>query len=164
MRLLIIRHATAVPSGTDGVEDDERPLTPRGRKRFRAAAGGLARLMDRPDVILTSPLPRAAETAEIAARAFGKLEPRHERALAGGGTEAIINVLRRQPRDATVAIVGHEPVLSQLLARLLGSGRAERFTFKKGGVALVELPTEGRSAGRLVWFLRPRILRNLNSD
>jgi phosphohistidine phosphatase len=73
-------------------------------------------------------------------------------------------VLRRQPGDATVAIVGHEPTLSQLLARLLGSGRAERFAFKKGGAALVELPTEGRSAGRLIWFLRPRILRDLAED
>lgn len=164
MRLLLIRHAIAVPTGTAGVDDDERPLTSRGRKRFRAAARGLARIMDRPDLLLTSPLPRAAETAEIAADAFGKVEPRHERALARGGTEAIINLLRRQPRDATVAIVGHEPTLSQLLARLLGSHRAERFAFKKGGAALVELPTEGRSAGRLVWFLRPRILRDLAKD
>ena len=164
MRLLLIRHAIAVPSGADGIEDDERPLTPRGRKRFRAAARGLARIMERPDVLLTSPLPRAAETAQIAAHAFGKLEPRPERALARGGTEAIIAVLRRQPGDATVAIVGHEPTLSQLLARLLGSGRAERFAFKKGGAALVELPTEGRSAGRLIWFLRPRILRDLAED
>jgi phosphohistidine phosphatase len=164
VKLLIIRHAIAVPSGTDGIEDDARPLTSRGRKRFRAAARGLARLMKRPDVLLTSPLPRAAETAEIAAHAFGKVEPRHERALARGGTEAIVSVLRRLPRDSTVAIVGHEPTLSQLLARLVGSHQAERFAFKKGGAALVELPTEGRSAGRLVWFLRPRILRDLGKD
>ena len=164
MKLLIIRHAIAVPSGTEGIEDDERPLTSRGRKRFRAAARGLARLMDRPDILLTSPLPRAAETAEIAAHAFGKVEPRHERALARGGTEAIVNVLRRLPRDSTVAIVGHEPTLSELLARLLGSPRAERFAFKKGGAALVDLPTEGRSAGRLVWFLRPRLLRDFGKD
>ena len=150
-----------MPSGTPGIADDERPLTPRGRKRFRAAARGLARIMDRPDVLLTSPLPRAAETAVIAARAFGKVEPRAERALAGGGTEAIVALLRRQPRDATVAVVGHEPVLSQLLARLLGSGQAERFSFKKGGAALLDLPTEACSSGRLVWFLKPRILRSL---
>jgi phosphohistidine phosphatase len=164
VKLLLIRHAIAVPSGTPGVEDDERPLTSRGRKRFRKAARGLARVMDRPDVLLTSPLPRAAESAEIAARAFGKVEPRHERALAGGGPEAIINVLRRQPPEATVAVVGHEPTLSELLARLLGSHRAERLAFKKGGAALVDLPTDGRSAGRLIWFLRPRILRSLAQD
>ena len=164
VRLLLIRHATAVPGGTPGVEDDERPLTGRGRKRFRVAARGLARIVDRPDVLLTSPLPRAAETAEIAAHAFGKLEPRHERALARGGVEGILTLLKRQPSKATVAIVGHEPVLSQVLARLLGSGRAERFAFKKGGAALLDLPGDGVSEGRLVWFLRPRILRDLADD
>jgi phosphohistidine phosphatase len=163
VRLLLIRHAIAVPSGRPGVEDDERPLTPRGRKRFRAAARGLAHLMDRPDILLTSPLPRAVETAEIAAHAFGKLEPRHEKALARGVSD-IIALLRRQPAEATVAIVGHEPTLSQLLARLLGSGRPERLAFKKGGAALVEVRGEGRTAGRLIWFLRPRILRGFAGD
>jgi phosphohistidine phosphatase len=159
VRLLLIRHATAVPGGTPGVEDDDRPLTPRGRKRFRKAARGLARLMDRPDVLLTSPLPRAAETAEIVAHAFGKLEPRHDKALARGVSD-IITLLRRQPSDAAVAIVGHEPTLSQVLARILGSGRPERLAFKKGGAALVDLPDESRTAGTLIWFLRPRVLRD----
>ena len=164
MRLLLIRHAIAVPGGTPGFEDDERPLTPRGRKRFKAAARGLLRMLDRPDVLLTSPLLRAAETAAIVADAFGKLEPRPERALAHGGTEAILTLLRRQPTSATVAVVGHEPTLSQLLARLLGSGQAERFAFKKGGAALVDVADTGRSAGRLIWFVKPRILRSLAGD
>jgi len=60
--------------------------------------------------------------------------------------------------------VGHEPVLSQVLARLLGSGRAERFAFKKGGAALVDLPGNGAAAGQLIWFLKPRILRSLGKD
>ena len=164
MRLLLLRHAIAVPGGTPGIEDDERPLTARGRKRFRAAALGLARILDRPDVLLTSPLPRAAETADIVAEAFGKVKPRRERALAHGGTEAILALLGRQPNDSTVAIVGHEPSLSQLLARLLGSARGERFAFKKGGAALVHLPGDGRSSGRLIWFLKPRILRSLAGE
>ena len=164
MKLLLIRHASAVPSGTPGVEDDERPLTPRGRKRFRAAARGLARIVDRPHVLLTSPLPRAAETAEILAHAFGKLEPEPARVLARGGTEAILALLKHQPGEGTVAVVGHEPVLSQLLARLLGSSRGERFAFKKGGAALVDLPGDGLAAAQLVWFLRPRILRSLAED
>ena len=69
MRLLIIRHAAAVERGTPGLGDDDRPLTPKGKSRFRAAAKGLARIVARPDVLLTSPLPRARQTAEIAARA-----------------------------------------------------------------------------------------------
>ncbi len=164
VRLLLIRHAIAVPSGAPGWEDDERPLTPRGRARFRAAARGLARLVDRPDVLLTSPLVRALATAEILAGAFGRLEPRSERALAHGGVEAILALLERQPAEATVAAVGHEPVLSMLLARLLGSRRAERFAFRKGGAALIDLPGGPGAGGRLVWFVKPRILRALSGD
>ena len=59
MRLLLIRHAIAVPRGTPDVPDDERPLTKRGVTRFRSAARGLAEAVARPDVLLTSPLLRA---------------------------------------------------------------------------------------------------------
>jgi phosphohistidine phosphatase len=161
MRLLIIRHAAAVPSGTPGVAEDARPLTPRGRARFRVAARGLARIAHRPDVLLTSPLPRAHATAEIAARAFRRLEPVVEPALAHGSLAEVIAALARQPADSLVAIVGHEPVVSGLLARLLGAGAGERLAFKKGGAALVDLPDGARGAGRLIWFLKPRILRTL---
>ena len=161
MRLLIIRHASAVPSGTPGLADDDRPLTPRGRARFRVASQGLARIAHRPNVLLTSPLPRARATAEIAARSFRRLEPVIEPVLAHGTVADIVAVLARQPADASVAIVGHEPVLSALLARLIGAADGGRFAFKKGGAALVDLPTGARGTGRLVWFVKPRILRAL---
>jgi phosphohistidine phosphatase len=164
VRVLIIRHASAVPSGTPGIADDDRPLTPRGKARFRVAAQGLARIAHRPDLLLTSPLPRARATAEIAARAFRRIEPVVERALAYGSVADVLAVLARQPAEATVAIVGHEPVVSSLLARLLGAGRSDGFAFKKGGVALVDLPGGPRAAGRLVWFLKPRILRSLAEE
>jgi phosphohistidine phosphatase SixA len=57
----MIRHAIAVPRGTPDIPDDERPLTKRGRRRFRSAARGLACLVKRPDFLLSSPLPRAAD-------------------------------------------------------------------------------------------------------
>jgi phosphohistidine phosphatase len=164
VRVLIIRHASAVPSGTPGIPDDDRPLTPRGKARFRVAAQGLARIAHRPDLLLTSPLPRARATAEIAARAFRRIEPVVERALAHGSVADVLAVLARQPAEATVAIVGHEPVVSSLLARLLGASRGDGFAFKKGGVALVDLPGGPRAAGRLVWFLKPRILRSLAEE
>jgi phosphohistidine phosphatase len=164
VRLLIIRHAAAVPSGTPGIADDERPLTPRGRERFERAARGLVRIVDRPDVLLTSPLPRARATAEIAARAFGRLEPVVEPVLAHGTPAAIVAALARRSQDGLVAIVGHEPTLSSLLARLVEGESGERFAFKKGGAALVDLPAGPRAAGRLVWFVKPRILRTLDDD
>jgi phosphohistidine phosphatase len=164
MRLLIVRHASAVPAGTPGIADDDRPLTPRGRARFQAAAQGLARIAHRPDVLLTSPLPRARATAEIAARAFSRLEPTVEPALAHGSVGEVVSALARRPPDATIAIVGHEPVVSALLARLVGAGRADAFPFKKGGCALIDLPDGPRASGRLVWFVKPRILRALADD
>src|SRR5688572_32669777 len=84
MQVIIIRHAIAVPRGTPDIPDDERPLTRRGERRFIDAARGLARLEKRPDVLLTSPLPRAKQTADIAAGAWGKLKPKKTDVLAGG--------------------------------------------------------------------------------
>jgi len=160
MQLLIIRHAIAVPRGTPDIPDDERPLTNRGRRRFRSAARGLARLVGRPDFLISSPLPRARETAEIAARAWGKstnviVEP----ALGGGTLEQIAALVAGHPADALVAIVGHEPDLSELLARVLGTDNDERLTFKKGGAALVELPGTPLEGGSLIWYLPPRLMR-----
>lgn len=164
MKLLLVRHAAAVPRGTPGVADDDRPLTPRGKKRFETAAKGLARIVERPDVLLTSPLPRAKATAEIAARAFRRVSPRTEPALARESVAEIIAALQKFSRAATVAVVGHEPTLSSVLAHLLDASAAERLAFRKGGAALVDLPQGPKGSGRLVWFIRPRILRALAGD
>lgn len=160
MKLLIVRHATAVESEA-GVPDDERLLTPEGKKRFRKAARGLSRLTRRPDVLLTSPLPRARATAEIAAQAWGGPEPTLADALRDGDFAALGTVLGVREEGALVAIVGHEPHLSSLLARLLASGHSERVAFRKGGAALVDVPGALDEGGQLVWFLPPKVLREL---
>jgi phosphohistidine phosphatase len=159
MKLLLVRHAAAMPRGTAGVFDDERPLTSSGSTKFRAAARGLAQIIRRPDVLLTSPFARARVTAEIAARAFKHVAPQLEPALADESVDGIIIALKRHPPGATVALVGHEPLLSALLARLLGAAEGERVTFEKGGAALVNLPDGPAAPGRLIWFLPPRVLR-----
>jgi phosphohistidine phosphatase len=162
VKLLLIRHAPAVRTGSAGTRDHARPLTPRGRARFRLAARGLARIADRPDVLLTSPLARARATADIAAAAFRKVRPRVEPALGRENVDAVVAALERYPRDATVAVVGHEPTLSRLLARMLGVLQDDdRFAFKKGGAALLDLPDGPAAAGQLRWFVKPRILRSL---
>lgn len=164
MKLLLVRHAAAVPAGTPGMPDDERPLTSKGKAKFRGAARGLARITRRPDVLLTSPLPRARQTAEIAARAFKRVKPTIDPALARGSVPGILSAVGAHPADAMVAIVGHEPTLSALLAHLLGAAHGDRFAFKKGGAALVDLPDGPSEPGRLVWFLKPRVLRALAED
>jgi phosphohistidine phosphatase len=165
VKLLLIRHAPAVREGSGGARDGLRPLTPRGRARFRLAARGLARITDRPDLLLTSPLLRARATAEIAAAAFGKVTPRVEPALGRDSVDGVLTALKRCPRKATVAVVGHEPTLSRLLGRLLGAdGNDDHFVFKKGGAALLDLPHGPGARGRLSWFVKPRILRSLGGD
>jgi phosphohistidine phosphatase len=115
-------------------------------------------------VLLTSPLPRARATADIAARAFKRIEPTIEPALAHESLDRIVAALGAHPAGATVAIVGHEPTLSALLARLLGAAHGERLAFKKGGAALVDLPDGPSGGGLLIWFLKPKVLRALAGD
>jgi phosphohistidine phosphatase len=160
VRLLIVRHAIAVPRGAPG-PDADRPLTPRGTRRFESAAAGLARALPRPDALLTSPWTRARQTADILAAAWGRLKPKDTPALAGGSFEALAQALAGYPKDACVALVGHEPWLSELLARLLGSPEAEHLVFRKGGTAVVDLDGPLEEGGTLVAFMPPRLMRRL---
>jgi len=164
MTLLLIRHAPAVRTGTDGRRDHDRPLTKRGRERFRRAARGLARIADRPDVLLTSPLTRARATGEIAAAAFERITPRIEPALGQDDVDVLVTALKKYRPDASIALVGHEPTLSGLLAHLLGMHQGDgRFAFKQGGAALVHLPDGPSMPGQLLWFVKPRILRSIGA-
>src|SRR5512138_523336 len=126
MQLLIVRHGIAVPRGTPGIADADRPLTPEGRSRFRECAQGIARLVDPADALLTSPWRRARQTAEILAEAWARPEPVETQALAGGSFEDLAAVLANYDEEATVALVGHEPHLSALVARLLGCRHEDR--------------------------------------
>jgi phosphohistidine phosphatase len=156
MRVLVIRHAHAAPQGA-GVPDAERPLTAEGERRFRAAARGLAQVV-MPDVLLTSPLLRARQTAAIAAAAWGTLEPMPEPALASGNLTEIFDALDAHPPDATVALIGHEPTVSTLVAELTRAAREagedghEPVSFTPGAAALLEVASIARRSGRLVWF------------
>jgi phosphohistidine phosphatase len=159
MKLLLVRHASAMPRGTPAVPDDERPLTRPGKATFRVAARGLAQIARRPDVLLTSPLVRARATADILARAFRRIAPTLEPALADESVNGIIAALKAHAPAATIALVGHEPGLSALLVRLLGVSPGEPLAFRKGGAALVDLRDGPTAPGRLVWFLPPKVLR-----
>lgn len=161
MRLVLIRHAIAVDREATELPDDERPLTPRGERRFRRAAAGLARLVSRPAALYTSPLPRARQTALLAARAWKRIEPKDAPALESGDWAELEALLRAHAKDDAVALVGHEPHMSTLLARLLGSAHAGRLEFRKGGVAIVELASGLDGGGKLLGFYAPRALRAL---
>jgi phosphohistidine phosphatase len=121
----------------------------------------LARLCGRPDVLLSSPLVRARQTADIAADAWGKVKVKEEPALAGGSFEKIAGAVDTHHDQKLVAIFGHEPDVSIVLARLLGTTASERLTFKKGAAALVDVPGRMADGGALIWYLPPRVLRRI---
>ena len=152
MRLLIIRHAEAAPPGT--MRDAERPLTANGVRTFTAAARGLARLLPAPDVLLSSPALRARQTAALIAAAW-EIEVAEEPALASGSLDRILGTLELQLQDATVAVVGHEPTVSAVVAELSGLASPESVGFEPGAAALLEVDSLRARDARVVWVLTP---------
>ena len=128
--------------------------------RMRKAARGLARLGVSVDVVLSSPLVRARQTAEIVASA---LAPRPTLANAeslapDGSFAAVIADLEKHVRKTRLALVGHEPGIGELAARLIGSRHA--IEFKKGAVCRIDLTAIPPSGpGELRWLVTPKILR-----
>ena len=161
--LYLVRHAIAAERGPKYPDDRLRPLTPAGARKFGESVPGLAAIDVSIDFVLTSPLVRARETAQIlSSRLKSRPAIAEVEALSPGGRsqavlEAIKTHARRYPR---LALVGHEPDLGELAARLLGArGNVE---FKKGGVCLIEVDgaTPG-GPGTLRWMLPPKALRAL---
>jgi phosphohistidine phosphatase len=164
-RLYIMRHGLAVaPGSTDYPDDSKRPLTPEGKARMQKIAKGLKRLGIELDWIVSSPLVRAAQTAEAVVQTLQAGVPLdHSETLSpGGSAEGLIAHLAKHSARRRVLVVGHEPDLGELAVRLIGAGRHAHLAFKKGGCCLIrfdEFPP--RSPGELIWWLTPRILRRL---
>jgi phosphohistidine phosphatase len=162
VELYVVRHAIAEPRGDAWPDDAKRPLTDEGIARFKKAVRGLAALDVTIDVILTSPLVRAKQTAELlAAGLSGRGHITAIESLAPGGSFAsILADLEKQAKRSSVALVGHEPDIGEIAARLVGSKTP--FSFKKGGVCRIDvdaLPPSG--AGTLRWFMPPKLLRRI---
>ncbi len=161
--LCLMRHGIAAERSI-GQEDSKRALTPEGRERMQKIAQGLLKTGFSPTWIVSSPYVRALETAQIAAESFSPAPTldRSEALEPGATPEALIAFLSRRPEHRRVLLVGHEPDLSALAARLTGAARQARFGLKKGGCCLIEfdgfLP---RPPGQLAWWLTPRLLRKL---
>jgi phosphohistidine phosphatase len=167
MKLLVIRHAIAEDAQkSTGADDAERALTPRGRRRMRAAARGLRRVAPGIDLLATSPLTRAVQTADVVAAAYKDLKVVKLGHLAPDASiHALLKWLQERKHDSTVALVGHEPQLGVFVSWML-TGLQESFVrLKKGGACLVELKEQVRSGrGRLLWSLAPAQLRQLGGD
>jgi phosphohistidine phosphatase len=152
MQLYFLRHGEADWPGWTK-PDDERPLTDFGKKEVRQVAKFLNRLKVKPDVIVSSPLPRALQTAEAAAEQL-KTKLRQDEALEPGfGISELSTVLKRHP-SKVLMLVGHEPDFSSVISALTGGF----IKMSKTGVALVDIDPETEK-GRLLWLFPPKFAR-----
>jgi len=163
-QLIVIRHAIAHErNDSTWPNDDERPLTEEGVKKFRVAARGLAWWIDPPEELLTSSLKRAQQTADILEREAGFPAALDIAELRPDAKPAAVIAALRKRRATRIAIVGHEPNLSVLIGALLRGGDSRTLLeLKKGAVAQLDFVNGIESGkGKLVALLPPRVLRRL---
>jgi len=149
--LYFLRHGDAgSPSATD---DDARELTDGGVAAMRAATRLWQRLNLRPDVVISSPLARAVQTAQIFCDGFGGAPIVDDGLRPGASWGQLARAMARHPDARRVMFVGHEPDLSSAIAELTGAASVR---MRKGGLACVEfygVPEPG--GGEIAWLLDP---------
>ena len=166
MEVLLVRHAIAAERDDAKWPDDrERPLTRQGEERMRKAAKGLARIVPEVDLVFSSPYARAWRTAEILHEEIGWPEPGAWSQLEPERSPAqTVLSLGPHAEVTRVALVGHEPNLSEVGSYLLaGTGhRGVDLEMKKGGVACLGVDgVPGPGTAWLRWLATPRMLRQM---
>jgi phosphohistidine phosphatase len=161
--LYLVRHGVAEDRSVKWPDDSKRPLTADGMSKMKKGARGLERVDVKIDLVLSSPLVRARQTADIlSAELQGHPPIVNLESLAPGATwNALAADLEKHSRKATrIALVGHEPGIGELAARLIGSRHP--IEFKKGAIARIdvdEMPPNG--PGDLRWLMPSKFLRCL---
>lgn len=161
MFIYFLRHAIAVQKGEVAYPNDDRPLTDEGIEKMSKAATGIMRVVEEVDVILTSPLSRAAQSAKIVAKALGaesKIQVCRELSP-GNSTKSLISYLAKYKKLQSIMLVGHEQDLSSLIISLLGT-TSSVLHLKKGALCCIEVPTiPSQRHGTLLWLLTSKQLR-----
>jgi len=165
MILYLVRHAIAVEHGTPGVAEDDRPLTAKGIEKMTEAAAGLRALVISPELIISSPLPRAKETAEILAEAFGGEVPlTFSSSLAPGGSrEGVYREIGSNRKCESLMLIGHQPSLGEIAGEIAWGSPEHYIELKKGGTCALDIQEMSSAPrGTLLWLLTPSILRKLS--
>lgn len=152
MKLFFLRHGKADWPNWDK-PDDERPLTQEGKDQVAAVAKLLARLEIAP-AIVTSPLPRASQTAEIAGK-YLEQKVRVDPLLRPGFDATKLRKLLKDFSGSSLMVVGHEPDFTETIFQLTGGNTK----LSKAGVALIELDTASMK-GELRWLVPPKFAKN----
>lgn len=166
MDVLLVRHAKAEEReifALTGEEDALRPLTKAGAKEMRRMTKALHRVLPQLDVVASSPLLRALQTADILVDRYGGKVLQLPQLAPGHDPAQVLTWLRSQGDQQCVALVGHEPDLGNLISWLLAGGKRSFIPLKKGGACLLRL-AGGIKDGKaeLVWALPPGLLRELS--
>lgn len=148
MDLYFLRHGEAAPDG-------ERPLTSEGAREVGRVARWLREHNVRPDLILSSPLARALQTAQLVADALGVQMQVEDRLACGARLEQVMELLKPLGRRTRVMLVGHEPDFSDMIGELIGGAAVE---MKKAGLARVDCEVLGPGGGVLRWLLTPKLM------
>jgi phosphohistidine phosphatase len=164
MELYLLRHGIAVMrDDLDFERDNERPLTPKGKRQLRQIAAAMKKMGLRFDLILSSPYLRAKQTAEIVAEPL-KLQKKlafSDELTPGGNPKALIQQLNAtHPNANAVLLVGHEPYLSRLIGLLTTGETNLGMDLKKGGLGKLEIEKLCHSrCATLAWLLTPKQMK-----
>jgi phosphohistidine phosphatase len=155
LKLHLLRHADAGDSATWVGDDAERPLSRKGRRQSELLGRFLAAGGFRTDAMITSPLVRAAETAELVAAELVTPVLVDERLGSGCGPDELVAILAEAGDPVRPVLVGHDPDFSELASWLTGAV----VDMKKGSMARIDLDgPPGPGSGRLRWLLPPDLL------
>jgi phosphohistidine phosphatase len=159
IRIYLTRHGIA-EDPKEGTPDDSRALTAKGRRRFRRASRAFARRGEPLTYLFTSPLVRAVQTAEILARSLNRDEVSVLEELRSGAPAArVVEALAARAKDGdAIALVGHDPQMSDLVALLaqLGPDDAARVQFRKGAIVRIDVDALPPRRSESRWHLKPR--------
>jgi phosphohistidine phosphatase len=161
MELYFLRHGQGVPRSEWTEEEERRPLTEESVSVLAHEVWTLARMGVKPDALITSPVERAQQTAEIVASGLG-LEDRlrTEQCLGKGfGMKQLRRLLRKNSRAGSIMIVGHNPAFTTIIHKLTGG----HVVLGKGGLARVHLAARKSRSAELVWLLQADELAGLGA-
>ena len=155
-QLYLLRHADAGDPMAWPGDDDERPLSAKGKRQARRLGSLLAEIGWQPDLILTSPKVRAAQTARIVGRAVEVKPDEEDRLAAGFDVGDIGGMLAAHPDARRVVLVGHDPDFSSVASSLTGAA----IELRKGAIARIDLQDSSPAAGQgaLRWLIPPGVV------
>lgn len=165
MELIILRHGEAGKRTSAASRDFERSLTVSGKAEVEDVAKSLDDLKLKCDVIASSPLKRAFETAEVVAKRLKKQKALEiwDELRPESDFRDLYKRLAKQKHESCIMLVGHEPYLSTMIADVIGAGKNSRIALKKAGVAKLEVTALNSSpSAELRWLLTPRLLKKVS--